>query len=90
MVLILPHSQSLKDKRSVLSSVTHRVHNKFNVSIAEIEANDRWQRAVLGISCVSNSSSHVREMLMRVARFIEAGEGDYEVSEDATEVLPVF
>src|SRR5437667_4117 len=46
--LLLPENHSLKGKRSVLRTIKARVQNKFNVSIAECEEHDLWQRAVLG------------------------------------------
>ena len=82
--LELPASQSLKDKRRVVRSIVERVKNRFNVSIAEVDNNDSWQMATLGITCVSNDSRHVNEMLSRVVQFIqrsrvEAVMADYEV-----------
>ena len=47
-------SHSLKDKRHVLKSVKDRVHDRFNVSIAEVESNDLWQKTELGVAVVSN------------------------------------
>ena len=46
--LYLPECASLKQKRSVLKSITTRTRNKFNVSVSELGDNDRWQRAQLG------------------------------------------
>ena len=50
--LLLPENHSLKGKRSVLRAIKARVQNKFNVSIAECEDHDLWQRATLGVSQV--------------------------------------
>jgi len=49
--LRLPENLSLKGKRRVLKSITARVRNKFNVSVAEIDDNDLWQLSTLGICC---------------------------------------
>ena len=54
--LHLPGSNSLKAKRWVLRSIKDRIRNKFNVSVAEVDANDLWQRSVIGIACVSNET----------------------------------
>lgn len=51
----LPGSHSLKDKRRVLRSVKDRLRSKHNISIAEVEDQDLWQRATLGITAVSNA-----------------------------------
>jgi uncharacterized protein YlxP (DUF503 family) len=85
--LRIPENHSLKGKRMVLRSVTSRVKNKFNVSIAEIDDQDMWQVATLGITCVSNDSRHVNETLSHVMNFIEANRGDAEVLDYEIELL---
>jgi len=87
LTLFLPENHSLKGKRMVLRSVTSRVKNKFNVSIAEIEDQDMWQVATLGITCVSNDSRHVNETLSHVMNFIEANRGDAEILDYEIELL---
>jgi len=85
--LRIPENHSLKGKRMVLRSVTSQVKNKFNVSIAEIEDQDMWQVATLGITCVSNDSRHVNEVLSHVMNFIETVRGDAEVLDYEIELL---
>ena len=68
--LFIPASGSLKDKRQVLRSVSQTVARKFNVSIAEVEFQDLWQRAALGVSCVSESAAHCRKVLQEVEKSI--------------------
>ena len=68
--LFIPSSVSLKDKRQVLRKVTTVVRNKFNVSIAEVEYQDLWQRAALGVACVSESMGHCRKVLQEVEKAI--------------------
>jgi uncharacterized protein YlxP (DUF503 family) len=85
--LRIPENHSLKGKRMVLRSVTSQVKNKFNVSIAEIEDQDMWQVATLGITCVSNDSRHVNETLSHVMNFIETVRGDAEVLDYEIELL---
>lgn len=77
--LRLPENGSLKGKRQVLRSITDRVKNKFNVAIAEIDDQDTWQMLSLGITCVSNSSSHANEMLSKVVDFIQNSRLDVEM-----------
>jgi len=84
VTLRLPENDSLKGKRQLVKSITSRVHNKYNVSIAEIDDNESWQIVSLGISCVSNSVRHADEMLSNVVKFIagsrlEAELLDYEI-----------
>jgi uncharacterized protein len=61
--LFIPDSQSLKDKRQVLLSVKDRLQRKFNLSVAEVDEQDLWQKAVLGLVCVSNDGRHVNQVL---------------------------
>jgi len=70
--LLLHDNHSLKGKRSVLRAIKARVQNKFNVSIAECEGHDLWQRATLGVSQVGADQQHVDSCLREVVRFIEA------------------
>jgi uncharacterized protein len=69
--LILPENHSLKGKRSVVKSICAQVRRKFNVSIAEVEAQDSWQVAVLGFSVVSSDGRHVDRMMSSVVDFID-------------------
>ena len=69
--LLLPENHSLKGKRSVLRAIKARVQNKFNVSIAECEDHDLWQRATLGVSQVGAERGHVDACLRQVVRFID-------------------
>lgn len=68
--LRLPENQSLKGKRMVLKSIIARVRNKFNVSIAEVEDQDVWQMATLGIACLSNDSRQANSIMSTVIDFI--------------------
>ncbi len=85
--LRLPENHSLKGKRQVLRSITSQVKNKFNVSIAEIDDQDLWQVATLGVTCVSNDGRHANEILSHVMTFIEHVRGDAEVLDYEIEML---
>lgn len=88
--LRIPESFSLKDKRHVLKSITSRVRNRFNVSVAEVEDNDVWQMATIGFSCVSNNSRHANEILSKVAAYISESRFEAEILDVSTEIIPVF
>jgi uncharacterized protein YlxP (DUF503 family) len=64
-------SQSLKQKRGVVSAIKQRVRNKFNVSVAEVGGQDTWQVAVLGLAAVSEEAQDARVRLERAIDFIE-------------------
>jgi uncharacterized protein len=69
--LLLPENHSLKGKRSVLRAIKARVRDKFNVSIAECDDHDFWQRATLGVSQVGADQPHVDSCLREVVKFID-------------------
>jgi uncharacterized protein YlxP (DUF503 family) len=87
ITLHLPGCHSLKEKRQVIKSLMARIRNQFEVAIAEVDEQDRWQVAVLGVSCVSNSSQHVDEVLGRVRRFIEETRPDVLVTASEIEIM---
>lgn len=70
--LFLPESQSLKDKRQVLLSLKDRLREKFNLSVAEIDGQDLWQKAVLGLACVANEGRYVNRLLDQALNLIRA------------------
>lgn len=65
-------TRSLKAKRQVLKSIITRVKNNFNVAIAEVDHQDKWQRAVLGVAVVSTAHDHANGILSKVVNFIES------------------
>ena len=83
----LPENHSLKGKRQVLKSLLARVHNRFNVSAAEIDAHDSWQMASLAFSCVSTDERHAHQVLAKVVDFIRSERLDAEIVGVETEVV---
>jgi uncharacterized protein YlxP (DUF503 family) len=77
--LHIPASGSLKEKRQVLKSLLETTRNRFNVSIAEVEHQDLWQRATVAAACVSNDQSFVDQVLNRVLQGFD-GDPRVEVS----------
>jgi uncharacterized protein YlxP (DUF503 family) len=67
----LPGNHSLKGKRQVSRSLTQRIRNRFNVSVAEVAELDRWQVLSLGVTCVSNDRRHANEILSKIVHFAE-------------------
>jgi uncharacterized protein len=64
--LLLREARSLKDKRQVVKSIKDKLHNNFNVSVAEIEAQDNRQLAVLGFAMVSNEANALKKALSQI------------------------
>ncbi len=65
-------AQSLKDKRQVLKSVLAHLRNAFNVSAAEVDDNDLWRRATIGIAVVANNNAFANQVLDKVIDHLEA------------------
>ena len=70
--LFIADSQSLKDKRQVLLSLKERLRKKFNLSVAEIEAQDLWQKAVLAMACVANDGRYVNQILDQALNLVSS------------------
>jgi uncharacterized protein len=69
--LFLPSSQSLKDKRQVLASIKDRVRSRFDVVAAEIDHQELWQRAAIGLVTVSASARHAQQVMTQAMGFVE-------------------
>jgi len=87
LTLRLPENQSLKGKRAVIKSVQQRLHNRFNVSVAEVEHNDAWQLAGIEIAAVANTGAHASEVIESAVAYMQALRLDVEIIEEETEVL---
>ena len=84
--LEIPASHSLKDKRHVVKSITARVRQSFNVSIAEVDSLDAWQRATLGIVCVSPDAQYAQGLLEKVIDNIERMRMDAVIADYSVEI----
>ena len=83
----MPDSHSLKAKRQVARAVAARIRNQFNVTVAEADDNDLWQRLTLGICCLSNDTKHANEILSNVVAFVEKSRDDLELLDYETEII---
>jgi hypothetical protein len=70
--LYIHNTQSLKEKRKVVKSIVAKVHKRFNVSIAEVGSNDKWQMIELGISTVGNDRRFVNSALDNILSFLDS------------------
>jgi uncharacterized protein YlxP (DUF503 family) len=84
----IPHARSLKDKRSVVRRFRDRVRARFDVSIAEVDAQDLLQRAVFGVSVVSSDAAVCDSVMAQVARAAETDENAV-LTDQATEVIAI-
>ena len=70
MDLHFPHCRSLKEKRAVLRPIVDGVDHRYPVAVAEVEHQDQWQRARIGVAAVSGTPRQVTEILDEVERFV--------------------
>lgn len=70
--LLLREARSLKDKRQVVRSIKDRLRNSWNVSVAEVEAHDNRQLAVLGIAMVGTETHAVRNALQQMVEALRS------------------
>ena len=85
--LSLPGCSSLKEKRGRLKPLLHRLHREFNISVAEMELQDKWQEAVVTCGMVGNKRDHLEQSLQAVLRWVEAHWTDMTVVDETFEFL---
>ena len=72
LTLYLPDSRSLKDKRRVLRSVKDRLRGQFNVSVAEVDHLDLWQKTTVAVALVSKDARHADRLLQKILDRMES------------------
>jgi uncharacterized protein YlxP (DUF503 family) len=66
----IPGASSLKEKRHVVKGLTQGIRQRFNVAVAEVDHQDQWQRARLGVSAVSAEAFQLRRVMHEVERYV--------------------
>jgi uncharacterized protein len=69
--LRIPGSNSLKEKRHVLKTLTASLRSKFNIAVAEVDHQELWQRATIGVSAVASEGYHLKRVMHEVERHID-------------------
>jgi uncharacterized protein YlxP (DUF503 family) len=69
--LRIPGCASLKEKRHVVKALTAAIRSKFNVSVAEVDHHDLWQRTTLAVAVASGEQYHAKRVLHEVEKLIE-------------------
>ncbi len=73
--LHIPAARSLKDKRQVVRGLKDRIRERVKAAVSEVDHQDLWQRAALGVAVVAPDGGHVRELLQSVRRLVEQAYG---------------
>ncbi len=85
--LRLRGNRSLKEKRRIVKRLVMRIHNRFNVTIAEVGDNDQHRSAILGVACVANDAAYVHSVLDRVLGTMASMFPEAECSPEAREII---
>ena len=85
--LHLPACGSLKEKRGRIKPLIARLHREFNVSVAEIDLNDKWQEAVIGCAMIGNDREFLESALQTVAKWVEGNWSDGDVLDTRIELV---
>ncbi len=85
--LLLPGCTSLKEKRSRLKPLLARLHKEFNLSVAEMDWQDKWRESILACAMVGNDRIHLEQSLQTVTKWVEKNWQDVEVFDDQLELL---
>jgi len=85
--LHLPACSSLKEKRGRLKPLLARLRREFNVSVAEMDLQDKWQEAVIGCAMINSDAVTLRQSLQSVAKWVEGNWTDGDVIEQKIEIL---
>jgi len=88
VTLRLEGCRSLKEKRRIVKTVIHRLQDKFNVSAAEVGANDIHQRAEIGVAAVGNDRELINSKIDKLFNFID-GLGLAEIIDTQMEILNI-
>ena len=88
--LRLPENSSLKDKRAIIRPLMERVRRRFNIAVAEVDQEDDWHEAAIGLVCVSNDSRHANSVLSQSVAYIEENSRDAEFLDYQLEFITAF
>ena len=85
--LHLPLCTSLKEKRGRIKPLISRLHREFNVSVAELDLQDKWQETIIGCAMLGNDHAFLQSALQTVARWVEANWTDGDVMAQKIEII---
>ena len=83
----IPGSQSLKNKRRVITSLMGRIQKRFNVSVSEVDHQDNWQLSTIGITCHNTDRRQLNSILDSILGFVREYEGEYILTDNQREII---
>jgi len=85
--LLLHETRSLKQKRYIISRLKDRIRKKFNVSVIEAGYQDKWQRSLMGVACISNNTRIINSAFDRILDMTEKSKDGFEILDSNIEIL---
>jgi uncharacterized protein YlxP (DUF503 family) len=85
--LHIPGCASLKEKRGRIKPLIARLHREFNLSVAEVGLQDKWQESIIACAMVGNENGYLESALQTVAKWVERNWTDGDVIEQRIEVI---
>jgi len=85
--LYLSQCGSLKQKRMILNGLKSKLRDKFNISIIEADYQDKWQRSILAVACISNNEKIVDSTFNQILNFIDVEKKGFEILNSQIEML---
>jgi uncharacterized protein len=85
--LQLPTCASLKEKRGRIKPLISRLHREFNVSVAEMDLQDKWTESVIACAMVNSDSVTLQQSLQTIAKWVEANWTDGDVWDTKIEII---
>lgn len=85
--LHLPTCASLKEKRGRIKPLISRLHREFNISVAEMDLQDKWNEAIIACAMIGNDHAFLQSALGNVAKWVEANWTDGDVWDTKIEVI---
>ncbi len=85
--LHIPGCSSLKEKRGYIKPLIARLHREFNVSVAEMDLQDKWQETIIVCAMAGNDRGHLESALQNVAKWVEGNWSDGDVWDTRIEVV---
>ena len=85
--LHLPTCASLKEKRGRIKPLISRLHREFNVSVAEMDLQDKWDETIIACAMIGNDHAFLQSALENVTKWVEANWTNGDVWDTRIEVL---
>jgi len=85
--LFLHETHSLKQKRFVIQQLKDKLRKRFNISIIEADYQDKWQRSVIAMACISGDTRIINSTFDKITDFIDENKSGFEILNDEFEIM---